>query len=309
MASFTQHPGSYSSKEEKKPEKKVDYMDLPCPVPYEDIHRENLMSLKADYFEGMRVDFTKGLNHKFALSHSINMGATEIPSQSAEIYKVPTATYEFGANYLDPKLMLIGRVMTDGRVIARGKCELTENLSLKANAQLTSEPHMSQGIANFDYKGRDYRVQFQLGNGGLLAANYIQSVTPNFSLGGEVFWAGQHHKSGLGYGARYNTDKMVATGQIASTGMVALGYVQKVSERVSLASDLMYNYMSREPTASFGYDYMLRQSRLRGKIDSDGRISTYLEERLNMGLNFILSAEIDHKKKDYKFGFGLTLGE
>ncbi|KAK2448948.1 mitochondrial import receptor subunit TOM40-1 [Trifolium repens] len=26
-----------------------------------------------------------------------------------------------------------------------------------------------------------------------------------------------------------------------------------------------------------------------------------------MGLNFVLSEELDHKKKDYKFGFGLTL--
>ncbi|WMV36102.1 hypothetical protein MTR67_029487 [Solanum verrucosum] len=41
----------------------------------------------------------------------------------------------------------------------------------------------------------------------------------------EVFWAGQHQKSGIVYAARYNTDKMVATGQVASTGMVALGYV------------------------------------------------------------------------------------
>lgn len=38
---------------------------------------------------------------------------------------------------------------------------------------------------------------------------YSQSVTPHLSLGGEVFWAGQHRKSGLGYAARYNTDKMV----------------------------------------------------------------------------------------------------
>lgn len=29
--------------------------------------------------------------------------------------------------------------------------------------------------------------------------------------------------------------------------------------QVSLASDFMYNYMSREVTASFGYDYILRQ--------------------------------------------------
>ncbi|WJX23788.1 hypothetical protein P8452_12977 [Trifolium repens] len=47
--------------------------------------------------------------------------------------------------------------------------------------------------------------------------------------------------------------------------------------------------------------------RLRGKADSNGVCAAYLEERLNMGLNVILSEELDHKKKDYKFGFGLTL--
>ncbi|XP_023731033.1 mitochondrial import receptor subunit TOM40-1 [Lactuca sativa] len=308
MATLVPPPPAAAAAETIKPEK-VDYMDLPCPIPYEEIHREALMSLKADYFEGMRVDFTKGLNQRFSLSHSIAMGPTELPSQSAEVIKIPTANYEFGANFIDPKLMLIGRVLTDGRVNARVKCDLSENLTMKANAQLTSEPHMSHGMFNFEYKGSDYRSQFQLGNGGLLGASYIQSVTPHLSLGGEVFWAGQHRKSGLGYAARYNTDKMVASGQIASTGMVALSYVQKVSEKVSLASDLMYNYMSRDVTASFGYDYILRQCRLRGKIDSNGCTSAFLEERLSMGLNFIISAEIDHMKKDYKFGFGLTVGE
>ncbi|KAI5382655.1 hypothetical protein KIW84_070182 [Lathyrus oleraceus] len=73
----------------------------------------------------------------------------------------------------------------------------------------------------------------------------------------------------------------VATGQIASTGMALLSYVQKVSDKC----------------------------RLRGKVDSNGVCAAFLEERLNMGLNFILSAELDHKKKDYKFGFGLTVGE
>ncbi|KAL8146765.1 mitochondrial import receptor subunit TOM40-1-like [Apium graveolens] len=293
-----------------KPTEKVDYMNLPCPIPYEEIHREALMSLKPEVFEGFRFDFNKGMNQNFSLSHSVFMGPTEVPSQDPKtVIKVPTSHYEFGANFIDPKLMLIGRVLTDGRVNARLKCDLSENLTLKGNAQLTNEQHMSHGMATFDYKGRDFRSQFQLGNGTLLGASYIQSLTPHLSLGGEVFWAGQARKSGLGYAARYNTDKMVATAQVASTGMVALSYVQKLSEKVSLATDFMYNYMSKEVTASFGYDYILRQCRLRGKIDSNGCSSAYLEERLNMGLNFILSAELDHMKKDYKFGFGLTVGE
>uniref|UniRef100_M1BSL5 Mitochondrial import receptor n=1 Tax=Solanum tuberosum TaxID=4113 RepID=M1BSL5_SOLTU len=67
--------------------------------------------------------------------------------------------------------------------------------------------------------------------------------------------------------------------------------------------------MSRDVTTSVGYDYIPWQCRLRGKIDSNDCVAAFLEERLNMGLNFILSAEIDHKKKGYKFGFGLTVGE
>lgn len=297
------------SEEKSASKEKVDYMNLPCPVPFEEIQREALMSLKPEFFEGLRFDFTKGLNQRFALSHSVFMGSTEIPSQSSGILKVPTAHYEFGANFLDPKLMLIGRVLTDGRLNARVKCDLTDNLILKANAQLTNEPHFSQGMFNFDYKGTDYRAQFQLGNNAFYGGNYIQSVTPHLSVGSEIFWLGHQRKSGIGLAARYNTDKMVATAQVASTGIVALSYVQKISEKVSFASDFMYNHMTRDVTASFGYDYILRQCRLRGKLDSNGCVGAFLEERVNMGVNFILSAEIDHPKKDYKFGFGMTVGE
>lgn len=104
------------------------------------------------------------------------MGPMELPSQSAETIKIPTAHYEFGANFIDPKvaiciinaffafqillliyplnycilltinivrvlegclqLMLFGRVLTDGRLNARVKCDLTDELTLKANAQV-----------------------------------------------------------------------------------------------------------------------------------------------------------------------------
>ncbi|BAF11889.1 mitochondrial import receptor subunit TOM40-1 [Oryza sativa Japonica Group] len=293
----------------KKEVEKVDYLNLPCPVPFEEIQREALMSLKPELFEGLRFDFTKGLNQKFSLSHSVFMGSLEVPSQSTETIKVPTSHYEFGANFIDPKLILVGRVMTDGRLNARVKCDLTDDLTLKINAQLTHEPHYSQGMFNFDYKGTDYRAQFQIGNNAFYGANYIQSVTPNLSMGTEIFWLGHQRKSGIGFASRYNSDKMVGTLQVASTGIVALSYVQKVSEKVSLASDFMYNHMSRDVTSSFGYDYMLRQCRLRGKFDSNGVVAAYLEERLNMGVNFLLSAEIDHSKKNYKFGFGMTVGE
>ena len=79
--------------------------------------------------------------------------------------------------------------------------------------------------------------------------------------------------------------------------------------QISLATDFMWNWNVREATASFGYDYQFRQGRLRGRIDTDGKIGAFLEEKINVMVNFILSAEIDHVRKDYKFGFGMTLGE
>ena len=39
------------------------------------------------------------------------------------------------------------------------------------------------------------------------------------------------------------------------------------------------------------------------------QVGAYLEERINAGINFVLSAELDHYKKDYKFGFGMVVGE
>ncbi|GLT54313.1 hypothetical protein SLA2020_275200 [Shorea laevis] len=320
-------PGTSTQSEVPKPTKdeRVDYMNLRCPIPYEEIHRESFMSLKPELFEGMRFDFTKLLNPKFALSHSVYMGPTTIPSQSSETIKIPTAQYEFGANFIDPKLMLVGRLtdephMSHGIVnlitrsdgdahkvaqigfypIKQWEPECMEAVGFAVQRSIHRSPDASSCLPwHFSclavkHHGKDYRTQFQLGNGALFGANYIQSVTPHLSLGGEVF--------GL-------TDKMVAAGQVASTGMVALSYVQKVCEKVSLASDLIYNYMSRDVTASVGYDYILRQCRLRGKMDSNGCTSAFLEERLNMGLKFILSAEIDHSRKDYKFGFGINVGE
>ncbi|CAL9766896.1 unnamed protein product [Musa acuminata subsp. burmannicoides] len=314
--------------DERTEPQKVDWLNLPCPIPFEEIQREALSDvLETELFEGLRFDFTKGINQKFSLSHSVFMGSMEmeVPSQSSDTIKVPTAHYEFGANFLDPKLILVGRVMTDGRLNARVKCDLIDNLTLKINAQLTNEPHFSQGMFSFDYKGKDFRTQFQIGNNAFYGANCIQvelevtmgiyrsetskknlfvciikdllkHVSPYLSLGGEIFWLGHQRKSGIGFTARYNTDNMVATGQVASTGIVALGYVQKVSEKVrdlKIRKELLFMlyvcaccYKSYHLQVSLASDFM-------GKLDSNDVIAAFLEERLNMGVNFILSAEVE----------------
>uniref|UniRef100_A0A453ER04 Uncharacterized protein n=1 Tax=Aegilops tauschii subsp. strangulata TaxID=200361 RepID=A0A453ER04_AEGTS len=84
---------------------KVDYLNLRCPIPYEEAQREASMTLKPDVFEGFRFDFVKPVSQVLFLSHSASMGSMEVPSQGPEVIKVPTSQYEFGANYIDPKVL------------------------------------------------------------------------------------------------------------------------------------------------------------------------------------------------------------
>jgi mitochondrial import receptor subunit TOM40 len=58
--------------------------------------------------------------------------------------------------------------------------------------------------------------------------------------------------------------------------------------QVTLATEFLWNWNNREANAAVGYDYILRQCRLRGRI---------------------LSAEIDHFTKNSRFGFGMAVGE
>ncbi len=41
---------------------------------------------------------------------------------------------------------------------------------------------------------------------------------------------------------------------------------------MSLAADFLYNWNTREVNSAFGYDYILRQCRLRGRIDTEGKV-------------------------------------
>lgn len=268
------------------------------------------VSLKMDLFEGCRFEFSKPLNNNFALSHSLFMGNLEVPTAGGQALKMPVGTYDFGAHLVtNGGTLLLGRVGTDGRLTGRVKYDVSPAASLKGQFQVAGEAGMSQGMFDLDLKGADWNASLKYGSSAFYGANYFQSVTPTLALGGEAFYLAEQRRSGVGLAARHATDAAVSTLQVANTGIVAASYLQKVSDKASLAADFSWNMNSREAVASFGYDLHLRQARVRGRVDTDGKIGALLEERLNPGLTFVLSAELDHWRKDYKFGFGLTVGE
>jgi mitochondrial import receptor subunit TOM40 len=106
-----------------------------------------------------------------------------------------------------------------------------------------------------------------------------------------------------------STDTFVCL-QVATTGIVSLTYHQRINEKGSVAADFLYNWQQpSEAVASVGYDYQFRQCRLRGSVDSNGKVAALLEEALAPGVRLVLSGELDHYRSDHKFGFGMTMGE
>ncbi|KAG0609426.1 hypothetical protein M758_8G183400 [Ceratodon purpureus] len=151
-----------------------DYMHLPCPAKYNEITREAYMSLKPELFEGLRFDITRPLNNKFALSNSLFMGSVGLPGN-----RQSKAHFELGADLVDQKgkmdiVLVMGRVLSDARMSARVKYDVNERFSIKADAQLTNDPHFTVGMFNFDYKGNDYQAQLTMGNNAYYGVNYMQ---------------------------------------------------------------------------------------------------------------------------------------
>ncbi|GMH34710.1 hypothetical protein BSKO_02571 [Bryopsis sp. KO-2023] len=284
-------------------------LKLPVPVKYEELQKEVFISLRPETFEGMRFEFVKPLNSQFMLTHSIFMGNIEIPTQGGPVYKCPVSAYEFGANIVANKMLMVGRMTSEGRMSGRIKFDVNDWMSLKWQAQLVNEPDVSQQMCDIDIKGSYFHGQLKVGSNGFFGANYLQSVTEKLSLGGEVFYMDEQRRSGLGFAARHVDENHIGAAQMANTGMLSLSYLQKIGDKASLAADFLYNSNMKEATTSIGYDYVFQRAHVRGKVDSNGVLSAFLEERLNAAVTFLLSGEVDHKKKDYKFGFGLQLGE
>ena len=287
-------------------------------------NRTSAVALRPDTFEGMRFEITRPLNQNFFLTHSLFLGNMEAQGgPGGRSVKLPTGQYEFGANVIGERHFVLGRVTTDGRLSARVMAAPADWLAAKLHVNVAA-PGVGGGEegggggagqqqANFmldvDARGADWNGQVKLGSPSFYGLNYLQSVTPELALGGEIFYLAGNLKSGVGVAARHAGEKHAATAQVATTGIVNLTYAHRVTDKVTLASEFMWSLASREATATVGYDCALRQARLRGKVDTAGVVSCLVEERFAPGINFLLSAELDHPGRNYRFGFGFTCGE
>jgi len=273
---------------------------LPNPGRLEELKKEAQSVLSPDLFEGARFEFNKTLTSKFALLHNVTLAAGQ------------PGAYEFGANFGDERVLLASRVDLQGRLNGRLNAQLSDSMLVRMQAQAAPEQYQSNSFkADVDYKGGSFCAGAYVIGGGLLGASYLQSVSEGLAIGGECFYHSLNRRVRGGAGAlRYmwgGKGENVATAKVGSFGNVELAYQRKVSEKVALATEMQY-YHNQFCQFGLGYEFKLRTAVFKGLVQSDTTCSAVLEEHIQPGINLTLSGQLNHKKKDYKFGVGLAVG-
>ena len=294
------------------------------PPVYDQVKREVSDTMRCDTFDGLRFDFTKPMNQVFSVGHSIYMGSSDLGVQQGQMLKAGYANYEFATNLIAggmlptagaPRAILVGRVTPDGRMNARWIQNFDNGSNTHLMVQMSPHPGPQENMGHLDvnYKGSDWTGGLKIAGGGFYNASYMQSITPSLAVGAEYFWMSERLRSGYGVAVRKTGDTpygaYVLAAQLASTGIANVAYQQKVSSKASYAADLTYNFETRNTVCEVGYDYQFRTTRIRGQIDINGTAKACVEEKLSPGLTLSLCGEINHSIKDYKFGFGLQIGE
>merc|ERR1712065_33582 len=156
-------------------------------------------------------------------------------------------------------------------------------------------PNPGETVVNFDleHKGADYAAQLKTVNDQAVFVNYHQKVMPELAFGAQLDYYLARQMSIIHFTTRYATAQWVATAKVASDKSVMVNYMHQVNDSFAMATQV---------------DYNLQSGRFRGEVNSAGQVGMSVQESLIFGITLTLSGYIDHKKRDYKFGIGLSIG-
>ncbi|KAL1925649.1 uncharacterized protein VTP21DRAFT_532 [Calcarisporiella thermophila] len=280
----------------------------PNPGTFDSLHREVKNTFLTNHlFDGARADLTKILSPNFQVTHSFSLGSVVAPPQ-----------YNFGSIFLGTNSLLQGTVDNDGNVTARVNYAWNQKNTTKIQAQISGQPGHSMLQVEHDHLGSDYSVSLKAVNPspaestGIYLLSYLQSITPRLALGVETVYqrpTSEVEETLTSVVAKYTGDNCVATVQAQGMGALHASYYHKLGEKVDVGTEIQLLSAGgrRDGVTTFGALYQFRQSSVRAQIDTTGRVSAVIEERMAPGFSFLVSGDLDHVKGNAKFGVGIMI--
>eukprot|EP00009_Paramoeba_aestuarina_P004169 CAMPEP_0201507212 /NCGR_PEP_ID=MMETSP0161_2-20130828/944_1 /ASSEMBLY_ACC=CAM_ASM_000251 /TAXON_ID=180227 /ORGANISM="Neoparamoeba aestuarina, Strain SoJaBio B1-5/56/2" /LENGTH=403 /DNA_ID=CAMNT_0047901515 /DNA_START=60 /DNA_END=1267 /DNA_ORIENTATION=- len=265
---------------------------------------------KLESFTGFKMEYNKQSTN-LTVGHSISMGSRAEP-----------ANYSFMMQYFDQKNVVLGRLGTEGDFHGVGKRFINNWATVSLVHQRGPKDHPDSILnAELDIKGDDATTSFklQLHNAApTVSVSYNQAITPALSLGCEGILMVPGISS-VSAGFKYSQGKHVFSGQVVkqplSPASGHLTYLKKVDSRmgsqINYATQLKIspNPKTGQYGTSWtaGWDYKMQLSSVKGIVDSDGKLYSSIEQRINQFMSLVFSGVADLYNNEYGFGFGLQL--
>ncbi|KAG0170639.1 translocase of outer mitochondrial membrane [Apophysomyces sp. BC1034] len=283
-------------------------LNLPNPGKFERLHFEVKDTFVNNYlFDGAQANILKELSGNFHVQHQFSLGSQVMPPM-----------YNFMSGYMTERTMAQGTMDNDTNLQAVVRHMWNSQLAIKLVAQMTHMPGHSMMQVESDYTGSDYSFNVKAMNPnpmeftGIYMANYLQSVTPKLAVGSEIVLqrpTPDMEETAMSLVGKYTGSDFIATAQFQGLGAIQASYYQRINEKVDFGVEvnLMVQGGRREAVATVGGKFDFRQATFRGQIDTTGRVSAVLEEKMAPGFAFLISGDLDHMKGQSKFGIGITL--
>jgi len=271
--------------------------DRANPGTMEELHKK-CKDVMPTNFEGAKLMIQKGISYHFQVSHTLNLCTTN------------TSGYRFGAIYVGTKQIsptelfpvILGDIDPAGNVNANIIHQATPNLRCKFASQIQNSKVTAAQLTT-DYKGADYTASLTIGNpniineSGVFVGHYLQSVTKNLALGGELAYQyGPAVPGGqmavMSAAARYVNGLATWSGTAGLSG-VHLCYYRKASEQLQLGVELETNFRVQEAVGIIGYQIDLPKADIvfRGMVDTNWTVAAVMEKKLQP-LRFLASPKL-----------------
>ncbi|KAH8554992.1 eukaryotic porin/Tom40 [Umbelopsis sp. PMI_123] len=283
-------------------------LNLPNPGRFERLHFETKDTFLTNYiFDGAQANIIKELSGNFHVQHQFSLGSQVAPPM-----------YNFMAGYTTERTMLQGTMDNDTNMNGTIRHMWSPSSMTKIVGQFTNTPGHSMIQLEQDYIGSDFSANVKAMNPspleftGIYMASYLQSLTSNFAVGSEFVLqrpTTEIEESMMSLVGKYTGNDFVATAQFQGLGVVQATYYQRINEKVDFGVELNLVAQGgrREAVATVGGKFDFRQATFRGQIDTTGRTSAVLEEKMAPGFSFLVSGDLDHMKGQSKFGVGIML--
>ncbi|KAI8973594.1 eukaryotic porin/Tom40 [Mycotypha africana] len=284
-------------------------LNLPNPGRFEKLHAEVTKEVfTPNYlFDGAQANIAKELSPNFHVQHQFSLGSQVMPPM-----------YNFTSGYMTEKTMLQGTMDNDCNLNGVFRQAWSNAAVTKVVAQFTKMAGHSMLQIEQEFNGSDYAINLKsmnpnpLERTGLYMASYLQSVSQHLVLGSEIVLqrpTPDMEETAMSFVGKYTGKDYIATAQFQGLGAIQASYYQRINEKVDFGVELnmMVQGGRREAVATVGGKFDFRQATFRGQIDTTGRVSAVLEEKMAPGFSFLISGDLDHMKGQSKFGVGIML--